>query len=592
MTVAAAIAVESPERSGPAQSQVRERALAAESFQSKWQAQLASLGSEARALTAQQGSGDDLLEEAQDELATSGSNVLPAGIALPLKIGQTQSGADDRTSADRSSSLVAGRNTTNGTGVQANRSSVRQGIDMNSVDVGRQQAGGPSSVSNRAFKNESANTVSTTKSPQRKSSEAGSLAASTMMPLPLSPAMNIVEARTRSVRADIGSTSLSVKGSNDFTAETMSGSSFDDSHLVAAHGSDVPAGIPSSVGVESGATRGGQAEDSLDAQKGYAVNANGTTQASEAARPDLRMHADPFTRSLETNSTLSATTGASTISPQAVAAGSAPAASIQSGFEFNQTPAAEPNKANAGLSESSSASLHGARKSAQGVNPIADRSGTVQVPFTAAAGDAALIGRDSASAQTQSNPTSGHSPSASEAPLRETFAALDADVAPGAPTWTHANPQQAEAGFQDPALGWIGVRADRNGGGVHVALVPGSAEAAQELGTHIDGLNAYLTAQRTPVESLAMAAPEGGASNHGTQQGGDHGRGQGAEQGMRQGGQQGSGQNAEQQRFGDSAKAIHSFERSATSDASVQPVGLEIAAPIERREGVSISVVA
>jgi len=104
----------------------------------------------------------------------------------------------------------------------------------------------------------------------------------------------------------------------------------------------------------------------------------------------------------------------------------------------------------------------------------------------------------------------------------ETFAALDAQAAPGAPAWIHAEAHRAEAGFQDPALGWVGVRADMSGGGIHAALVPGSAEAAQALGGHIAGLNSYLAEQRTHVETLTLAAPEGSLTGEGTHQGMHH----------------------------------------------------------------------
>ena len=127
------------------------------------------------------------------------------------------------------------------------------------------------------------------------------------------------------------------------------------------------------------------------------------------------------------------------------------------------------------------------------------------------------------------------------------FQSLDFEPPPGAPTWTHVAPHQAEAGFQDPSLGWVGVRADMSGGAVHASVVPGSAQAAEELGRHLDGLNTYLAAQHTPVESLGMDAPasktaidlgtghlmqHGGGRQHshqGTQP--DTGAGQGSEQG-------------------------------------------------------------
>jgi hypothetical protein len=119
-----------------------------------------------------------------------------------------------------------------------------------------------------------------------------------------------------------------------------------------------------------------------------------------------------------------------------------------------------------------------------------------------------------------------------------TFSALDMDAAPGAPTWIHAGGQRAEAGFQDPTLGWVSVRAEMSGGGIHAALVPGTSEAAETLGGHIPGLNDYLAEHHTPVESLTLAAPGNrsgdagmdGSGNQSMQQGTGYGAGQGAGQ--------------------------------------------------------------
>ncbi len=115
----------------------------------------------------------------------------------------------------------------------------------------------------------------------------------------------------------------------------------------------------------------------------------------------------------------------------------------------------------------------------------------------------------------------------------ETFAAMDAGTEVGTPGWIHAGGQTAEAGFQDPALGWVGVRADLSGGNVHAALMPGSAEAAQTLSGHLAGLNSYLAEQHTPVATLTMAAASGGGLETG------------AGQSMQQGAGQNPGQDAE-----------------------------------------------
>jgi hypothetical protein len=108
------------------------------------------------------------------------------------------------------------------------------------------------------------------------------------------------------------------------------------------------------------------------------------------------------------------------------------------------------------------------------------------------------------------------SPDATSA--RDTFSALDAGSAPSVPTWTHAGSQHAEAGFRDPALGWVGVRADLNGDGIHATLVPSSAEAAQALNEHLAGLSTHLVEQQSPVASLSMASPGGSGIENGTGQ--------------------------------------------------------------------------
>jgi hypothetical protein len=122
---------------------------------------------------------------------------------------------------------------------------------------------------------------------------------------------------------------------------------------------------------------------------------------------------------------------------------------------------------------------------------------------------------------------------------REAFATLDTAGSPGATTWIHAGAQHAEAGYLDPVLGWVSVRADLSAGEVHAQLVPGSADAAQALGSHLTGLNTYLTEHHTPVETLTLSSPEGGGAGLGS--------GRGAGEGMQQGAGQGqqSAQNAD-----------------------------------------------
>jgi hypothetical protein len=122
----------------------------------------------------------------------------------------------------------------------------------------------------------------------------------------------------------------------------------------------------------------------------------------------------------------------------------------------------------------------------------------------------------------------------------ETFAALDAGSTVGTPSWVHAGSREAEAGFEDPALGWVSVRADLSASGVHAAVVPGSTEAAEVLSGHLPGLSAYLSEEHAPVTTLTVAAP----GNSGVETGRDQGMSQGADQGWGQGAGQGMQQSA------------------------------------------------
>ena len=117
----------------------------------------------------------------------------------------------------------------------------------------------------------------------------------------------------------------------------------------------------------------------------------------------------------------------------------------------------------------------------------------------------------------------------------DTFAALDSEAASPAATWTHASSQRAEAGYLDPSLGWVGVRADTAGGIVHAAVVPGSAEAAQALGGQLSSLNAHLAQTHAQAANVTLASPESAGNGQGNTQG------QGTTQGNPQGQSRGDG---------------------------------------------------
>jgi hypothetical protein len=109
-------------------------------------------------------------------------------------------------------------------------------------------------------------------------------------------------------------------------------------------------------------------------------------------------------------------------------------------------------------------------------------------------------------------------------------------------TWVRAGALQAEAGFEDPRLGWVSVRADVSGGAIHAALVPASADAAQVIGGHLDGLNAYLSEHHSAVETITLSAPAGRAHESG--EFGSQGQGMEERAGQEPG--QGAGQNSGQ----------------------------------------------
>ncbi len=203
-------------------------------------------------------------------------------------------------------------------------------------------------------------------------------------------------------------------------------------------------------------------------------------------------------------------------------------------------------------------------------------------PVAAQAASPALAQNAAAALPQQSTalPTAPAAPSLA----REPFAALDSGATPGvaaantaadSAAWTRTGAHSVEAGFEDPSLGWVGVRADLAAGQVHATVVPGSAEAAQALGGQLAGLHAYLNDQRTPVGSLALAAPEGGASA---------------------GGNSGLAGNPQNQHPGDPppAPALPSSIAAAgeRSAAAAQPGQPEILVPLYEHAGAYISVLA
>lgn len=92
--------------------------------------------------------------------------------------------------------------------------------------------------------------------------------------------------------------------------------------------------------------------------------------------------------------------------------------------------------------------------------------------------------------------------------INDAFAAIEsgATLDPAYRTVQHGGRFQAEAGFQDPSLGWIGVRAETRAGALHATVLSSSTEAAQALSGHIAGLHAYLADRNAPVQSLTLVS--------------------------------------------------------------------------------------
>jgi hypothetical protein len=181
---------------------------------------------------------------------------------------------------------------------------------------------------------------------------------------------------------------------------------------------------------------------------------------------------------------------------------------------------------------------------------------TANTQTTAAGIDASAWMREPsgayAASPAASSGTFSSSSSGSAAGTSDPFAALDSASSVGAPSWVRASSQHAEAGFQDPTLGWVAVRADLSGGNVHASLVAGSADAAQTLNTHMAGLNSYLNEQQTHIATLTVDSS--GANSSGA----------GWDQSM----QQGANQNSSQQSSSGASAGLESETTAARPEAN------------------------
>jgi hypothetical protein len=226
--------------------------------------------------------------------------------------------------------------------------------------------------------------------------------------------------------------------------------------------------------------------------------------------------------------------------------------------------------------------------------------GTVLGPATQAASPSMVLGGSGAQGATFVSREPGSIVSAVQAPAHpgiapagaphDAFAALDAGTSSAAPTWVHAGAAHAEAGFDDPALGWVGVRAELGSSGVHASLVPGSTDAALALSSHLAGLNAYLAEHHSEVSAVTLSAPENRSADPGA---GNDGAGP-AHQEHGQPAQQGSGsERGSSARAGATeSAAFDSMPARAQAAGSIGAMETPGAFWMGRGAGVHISVIA
>jgi hypothetical protein len=188
-----------------------------------------------------------------------------------------------------------------------------------------------------------------------------------------------------------------------------------------------------------------------------------------------------------------------------------------------------------------------------------------QGPMPVAHQDAASVYQSHSEAQAR---TAASSPS-------ETFSALDAThVMPGS-TWTHTGARHAEAGYLDPSLGWVGVRAENTGAAVHASILAGSAEAAGALDTHLAGLNSFVAVHHGSGSTVTIASPDQHAFGGSLSQSGE-----------------GSARQQAGERFAGAEKAAHPANTGASSDRRSEPHFHSHAPASWPGAGVHISVVA
>jgi len=122
---------------------------------------------------------------------------------------------------------------------------------------------------------------------------------------------------------------------------------------------------------------------------------------------------------------------------------------------------------------------------------------------------------------------------------RDPFHAMDLQNATH--TWpsNSASPRELSVGYRDSDLGYVELRAQQDGSGVHASLVAQSAASEASLHAQLADLGSWLNARHTPVESLHVLAQSSSTSSN---SGGQAGEGQSANSGTGSEAQGGSSQ--------------------------------------------------
>jgi hypothetical protein len=214
-------------------------------------------------------------------------------------------------------------------------------------------------------------------------------------------------------------------------------------------------------------------------------------------------------------------------------------------------------------------------------------------PVAGATGVTVSLVREPTGVQPTAIPSGSGGSTVHSTSIGDAFAALDAEPTSGGIAWTHAGARQAEAGFEDPALGWVGVRAELGGSGVHATVLPGSVEAAQALEQQMEGLSAHMAQQPTPVESLTVASPESRNASDGAGQSLSQGANQESGQGAGQGAQEQAGRNSQQLPWVEpEAAGLYDGTNSLAAEPQSLPVIAASATGVQSNVSTRISFVA